>query len=110
MIESRHLLKPMHNGQTSPFALMLSSLPSLCVLRTPLPAAWDASLLVASQNRCLERILLTRPLVFFGVYGFAGTGVEVLVAELLAHLDEHPWVVEAQKHSRLLRLIAACVT
>ncbi|KAI9465855.1 hypothetical protein BJY52DRAFT_492708 [Lactarius psammicola] len=107
IIEPRLLLLPMPHGQPSPLALTLSRSPSLRVLRTPLPPAWNPSLLIASENPSLLRIVLTvaRPQAFLSLDGFVATDVEVPVTELLARHDDHPWLVEAQKHRRLMTLI-----
>jgi len=64
-------------------------------------------LLIVSENPSLVRIVLTRPKVFQSPDSLAATDVEVSVAELLARHDDHPWLVEAQKHRRLMRLIGA---
>ncbi|KAH9050241.1 hypothetical protein EDB84DRAFT_592969 [Lactarius hengduanensis] len=106
IIEPRLLFLPPH-GQPSPLALTLSRSPSLRVLRTPLPPAWNSSLLIASENPSLVRIVLTKPQLFLALDGFAATDEEVSIAELLTRRDDHPWLVEAQKHRRLMRLIGS---
>ncbi|KAH9067877.1 hypothetical protein EDB87DRAFT_1827834 [Lactarius vividus] len=106
IIEPRLLFLPPH-GQPSPLALTLSRSPSLRVLRTPLPPAWNSSLLIVSENPNLVRIVLTKPQLSLSLNGFAATDEEVSIAELLTRHDDHPWLVEAQKHRRLMRLIGA---
>lgn len=109
IIEPRLLLLPMSHGQPSPLASALSRSPSLRVLRTPLPPEWDSSLLIASENPSLVRIVLTRPQVFSspggGSGGLTSMDVEVSIAERLAQDDDHPWLAEAQKHRRLMSLV-----
>ena len=97
----------MPHGQPSPLASALSHSPSLRVLRTPLPPEWNSSLLIVSENSSLVRIVLTQPHVFLNLDGLAATDVEVSIPEVLARHDDHPWLVEAQKHRRLMRLIGA---
>jgi len=106
IIEPRLLFSHMSHGQPSPLALALSRSPLLRVLRTPMPPLWNSSLLIVSENPSLVRIVLTKPRVFLILDGL-GTDVEVSVPELLARHDDHPWLVEAQKHRRLMRLIGA---
>lgn len=48
-------------GQSSPLALTLSPSPSLRLLRTALPPAWDPSFLVMSENPSLRCIVFTKP-------------------------------------------------
>ena len=97
----------MPRGQPSPVALALSRSPTLRVLRTNLPAEWDPSLLIVSENPNLERIALTTPRVSSGSDGISSNVVEVPVASLLAQMGTHPWLLEAQKHHRLMELILA---
>jgi hypothetical protein len=106
VIEPR-LLFLMPHGQPSPLALALSRSPSLRILRTPLPPEWNSSLLIVSENSSLVRIVVTKPHVFMSLDGLASTDVEVSIPEVLARHEDHPWLVEAQKHRRLMRLIGA---
>ncbi|KAF8266227.1 hypothetical protein EI94DRAFT_1701890 [Lactarius quietus] len=92
---------------TVPLALALSRSPSLRVLRTPLPPLWNSSLLIVSENPSLVRIVFTAPQVSTGPTGVVGTEVAVSITALLALHGDHPWLVEAQKHPRLIELIGA---
>ena len=95
--------------QPSPLALALSRSPLLRVLRTPLPPAWNPSLLIASENPSLVRIELTKAGIRIppNQDGLSPTDVDVSIPELLARYDDHPWLVAAQKHPRLMDLIGA---
>ncbi|KAF8504463.1 hypothetical protein F5888DRAFT_1656039 [Russula emetica] len=107
-IEPRLLLSSIPRGQPSPVALALSRSPTLRFLRTNLPPKWDPSLLIASENPNLKRIVLTTSRVSSGSDGINSKVVEVPVASLVAHTDvQHPWLLEAQKHHRLMELIVA---
>jgi len=107
ILEPRLLLLPEPHGQPSPLPLALSRSPCLRVLRTPLPPAWNSSLLIASENPSLVRIVLTKPHLSMLLYGWTPTDEDVSIPELLARHDNHPWLVEAQKHRRLMTLIGA---
>jgi hypothetical protein len=85
----------------------LSRSPGLRFLRTILPPKWDPSLLIASENPGLKRMALTTSRVSSGSDGICSSFEEVPVASLLAQMDAHPWLVEAQKHHRLMELILA---
>ncbi|KAF8483531.1 hypothetical protein DFH94DRAFT_690018 [Russula ochroleuca] len=104
-IEPRLLLSSIPRGQPSPVALALSRSPTLRFLRTSLPPEWDPSLLITSENPGLKRIALTTSRVASGSDGISSNVVEVPVAALVAQTDFHPWLVEAQKHHRLMELI-----
>jgi hypothetical protein len=106
-IEPRLLLSSIPRGQPSPVALALSRSPTLRFLRTNLPPKWDPSLLIASENPSLERVVLTASRVSSGSDGINSKVVEVPVAFLVAQTDVHPWLLEAQKHHRLMELIVA---
>ena len=99
------LFSPLPHNQPSPLALELSRSPSLRVLRTPLPPAWNSSLLIVSENPSLVRIVFTAPQVSLSPSGIVVTDEAMSISALLAQRDEHPWLVEAQKHPRLMRLI-----
>jgi hypothetical protein len=105
IVEPRLLFRVLIPHEPSPLALALSRSPSLRVLRVPLPPAWNSSLLIASENPSLVRIVLTKP--FLSLDGLGPMDVEVSIPELLARHDDHPWLVEAQKHRRLMRLVGA---
>ena len=107
IIGPRLLFAPLPLNQPSPLALALSRSPSLRVLRTPLPWIWDPSLLVVSENPNLVRIVFTGPRLSSSPSGVVATDVAVSIEALLARYDDHPWLVEAQKHPRLMRLIGA---
>ena len=105
-VEPRVLFLPLPHNKPSPLALELSRSPSLRVLRTPLPPAWNPSLLIVSENPSLVRIVFTAPLVSRSQSGvLVATDEAMSVPALFARRDEHPWFVEAQKHPRLMRLI-----
>jgi hypothetical protein len=109
-IEPRLLLSSIPRGQPSPVALALSRSPTLRFLRTNLPPKWDPSLLVASENPSLKRIVLTTSRVSSGSDGIIDSKVvEVPVASLvgLGQTEVNPWLSEAQKHHRLMELIVA---
>jgi hypothetical protein len=108
-IEPRLLLSSISTprGQPSPVALALSRSTTLRFLRTNLPPKWDPSLLIASENPNLERIQLTTSRVSSWSDGINSTVVEVPVASLVAQTVVHPWLLEAQKHHRLMELIVA---
>ncbi|KAH9965248.1 hypothetical protein BC827DRAFT_1265274 [Russula dissimulans] len=107
-IEPHMLLLP--GGRPSPVVLALSHSPSLRLLRTALPPAWDPSLLiVANGNPSLRRIALmpwvppelsdtTRP---------REPNSDLAAAFLVAQKGVHPWLMEAQNHRRLMELIVA---
>ncbi|KAN0125890.1 hypothetical protein V8E52_001097 [Russula decolorans] len=106
-IEPRLLLSSISRGQPSPVALALSRSPTLRFLRTNLPPKWDPSVLIASENPSLKRIVLTTSRVSSGSDGIHSKVVEVPVATVVAQTDVHPWLLEAQKHHRLMELIVA---
>ena len=106
-IEPRFLLSPTRGGRPSPVALALSRSPSLRILRTPLPPAWEPSLLLASENPSLERIVLTKSRLSSGPEGISSTYEDVTAASLVAEKDRQPWLVEAQVHNRLMQLVVA---
>jgi hypothetical protein len=107
-IEPRLLLSSIPRGQPSPVALALSRSPTLRLLRTNLPPKWDPSLLIASENPSLKRIVLTTSRVSSGSDGIINAKiVELPAASLVAQTDVHPWLLEAQKHHRLMELIVA---
>jgi hypothetical protein len=107
-IEPRLLLSSIPQGQPSPVALALSRSTTLRFLRANLPPKWDPSLLIASENPNLKRIALTTSRVSSGLGAINSKVVEVPVASLVAQTEEvHPWLVEAQKHHRLMELIVA---
>lgn len=106
-IEPRLLLSSTPRGQPSPVALALSRSTTLRYLRTNLPPKWDPSLLIASENTNLKRIALTTSRVSSGSDGINSKVVEVPVASLVAQTEAHPWLLEAQKHRRLMELIVA---
>ena len=102
------LFLPLPHNQPSPLALELSRSPSLRVLHTPLPPAWNSALLIVSENPSLDRIVFTAPQVSWSPDGvLVATDEAMSVSALLARRDEHPWLIEAQKHPRLMRLIGA---
>ena len=81
-------------------------MPSLRVLRTPLPPAWNPSLLIVSENPNLVRIVFIAQ-VSLSPDSVVATDEAMSIPALLARRDEHPWLVEAQKYPRLMRLIGA---
>ena len=101
------LFLPLPHNQPYPLALELSRLPSLRVLCTSLPPAWNPSLLIVSENLSLVRIVFTMPQLSLSPGGVVATDEVIPIPTLLARRDEHPWLVEAQKHPRLMRLIGA---
>jgi len=107
-IEPHMLLSPfLPGGQPSPIVLALSHSPSLRLLRTALPPAWDPSLLiVANGNPTLRRIALT-PWVPPESSGIRETDSDLAAAFLVAQKGDHPWLMEAQNHRRLMELIVA---
>ena len=109
VVGPRVLFLPLPHNQPSPLALELSRSPSLRILRTLLPPAWNPSLLIVSENPNLVRIVLTTPQVSRSPGSVVATDEAVSTSALLARRrrDEHPWLVEAQKHPRLMRLIGA---
>ena len=106
-IEPRILLAPTPAGQPSPVALALSRSPSLRILRTSLPPAWDPSLRIASENPSLNRIVLMKPRLRSGPHGIISSYEDIAAASLVAEKDRQPWLVEAQLHGRLMELIVA---
>jgi hypothetical protein len=106
-IEPRILLAPMPDGQPSPLVLALSRSPSLRLLRTSLPLAWDRSLLIASENPSLKRIVLTKSRLSPGPEGISSSYEDLSAASLVAEKDRQPWLVEAQTYNRLMELIVA---
>jgi len=113
-IEPHILLSFMPGGQPSPVILALSHSPSLRLLRSALPPAWDPSLLiVANGNPSLRRIALTP----WAPPGSSGTitrpaeaNSDLAAAFLVAQKGVHPWLMEAQSHRRLMELIVASPT
>ncbi|KAI9451349.1 hypothetical protein F5148DRAFT_1239854 [Russula earlei] len=101
------LLTSVPREDPSPLALALSRSPSLRFLRTALPPAWDPSLLAVSENPSLKRIVLTTPRLSSVSDRISSTEVDVPAASLIAKKDDHPWLVEAQKYHRLMRLLVA---
>jgi hypothetical protein len=106
-IEPRFLLSRTAWGRPSPVALALSRSPSLRILRTPLPPAWESALLLASENPGLERIVLTKSRLSSGPEGISSSYEDMTAATLVAEKDRQPWLVEAQMHNRLMQLIVA---
>jgi len=106
-IEPRILLAPTPTGQPSPVALALSRSPSLRILRTSLPPAWDPSLRIASENPSLKRIVLMKTRLRSGPEGISSSYEDIAAASLVAEKDRQPWLVEAQLHRRLMELIIA---
>jgi len=104
-IEPRILLTSTPREPPSRLALALSRSPSLRVLRTVLPPAWDPFLLLVSENPSLKHIVLTKPRVISGSDRISSIEVDVPAASLIAQKDNHPWLMEAQKHPRLMKLI-----
>ena len=107
IIEPRLLFAPPPFKQPSPLALALSRSPSLRVLRIPLLQMWSPSLLIVSENPNLVRIVFTGPQISTSLSGVVATDVAVSIEALLARHDDHPCLVEAQKHPRLMGLIGA---
>ena len=107
VVEPRVLFLSSPQGQPYPLALALSRAPLLRVLRTPLPPAWNPNLFIASENPSLVRIELTRAGLPPNRGGLSPIDVDVSIPELLTQHDDHPWLVEAQKHPRLMDLIGA---
>jgi len=97
----------MPGGQPSPLVLALSRSPSLRLLRTSLPSAWDRSLLIASENPSLKRIVLTKSRLSSGLEGISSSYEDLSAASLVAEKDRQPWLVEAQTYNRLMELIVA---
>ncbi|KAH9965251.1 hypothetical protein BC827DRAFT_1153580 [Russula dissimulans] len=108
-IEPRMLLASIPRQPPSRLALALSRSPSLRVLRTTLPPAWDPFLLVVSENPSLRHIVLTKPRLTSGSDRISSIEVDVSAASLIAQKDNHPWLVEAQKHPELMKLIGCPV-
>ncbi|KAI9451347.1 hypothetical protein F5148DRAFT_1290211 [Russula earlei] len=116
-IEPRILLSSTPGGQPSPVARALSRSPSLRLLRTVLPPAWNPALLLASENSSLKRIALTkpRPLMTSESDGTQAAGGETVsssegdlsAAFLIAQKEGHPWLGEARMHCRLMELLVA---
>ncbi|KAI0295681.1 hypothetical protein BC826DRAFT_1104091 [Russula brevipes] len=106
-IEPRILLTSLPLGRPHPVALALSRAPALRLIRTALPPVWDPSLLVASENPSLQRIVLTASELSPGLGRISSRYVDMSAASLVAHKDRAPWLVEAQKHPRLMKLIFA---
>jgi hypothetical protein len=105
-IEPRILLTSLPLGRPHPIALALSRAPALRLIRTALPPVWDPSLLVASENPSLQRIVLTASELSPGPR-ISSRYVDMSAASLVAQKDRAPWLVEAQKHPRLMKLIFA---
>jgi len=105
-IEPRVLLR-FTPQSPSRLALALSRSPSLQVFRTVLPPEWDTFLLVVSENPSLKRIVLTKPRLASGSDRISLIEVDVPATSLIAQKDSHPWLMEAQKHPRLMKLIFA---
>lgn len=106
-IEPRLLLSSIPRAQPSPVALALSRSPTLRFLRANLPPTWDPSLLTASENPGLKRIVLTTSRVSSGSDGISSKVEEVPVASLVTQGEVHPWLLEAKNHHRLMELIVA---
>jgi len=109
-IEPRILLTSLPLGRPHPVALALSRAPALRLIRTALPPVWDPSLLVASENPSLQRIVLTASELAPGLGRISSRYVDMSAASLVAHQDRAPWLVEAQQHPRLMKLIFATPT
>ena len=107
VVEPRVLFFSSPQLDPSPVALALSRSPSLRILRTVLPPSWNPSLLISSENPSLVRIELTKLVVPPNQDGLSPIDIDVSIPELLARQDDYPWLVEAQKHPRLMDLIGA---